>query len=80
MSEEGRKKALIIAISEYNDKMLTPLEFCKNDGEKMYELLRSLGYEISDNHKLIGYVEFDRMKDAIYDFDVEALDLDRPTI
>src|SRR5438128_1943521 len=68
MSEEPRKKALIVAISEYNDKQLTPLEFCKNDGEEMYELLRSLGYEISDNHKLIGYVKFDRMRDAIYDF------------
>ena len=68
MSEEPRKKALIVAISEYNDKQLTPLEFCKNDGEKLYELLQSLGYEISDNHKLIGYVKFDRMRDAIYDF------------
>jgi Caspase domain len=68
MSEEPRKKALIVAISEYNDKQLAPLEFCKNDGEKMYELLQSLGYEISNNHKLIGYVKSDRMRDAIYDF------------
>ena len=68
MSEQSRKKALVIAISEYNDKQLTPLEFCNNDGEKMYELLKSLGYEISDNHKLIGYVEFDRLKNAIFDF------------
>lgn len=68
MSREPKRKALIIAISEYNDKLLAPLEFCKNDGEKMYELLRSLRYEISDNHKLIGYVEFDKIRDAIYDF------------
>jgi tetratricopeptide (TPR) repeat protein len=44
------------------------LDFCKNDGEKMYELLKSLGYEIADNHRLIGYVKFDIMRDAIYDF------------
>jgi hypothetical protein len=68
MSREPKRKALIIAISEYNDKLLDSLEFCKNDGEKMYELLKSLHYEISDNHKLIGYVEFDKIKDAIYDF------------
>jgi Caspase domain len=68
MSREPKRKALIIAISEYNDKLLDSLEFCKNDGEKMYELLRSLRYEISDNHKLIGYVEFDKIREAIYDF------------
>ena len=62
MSREPKRKALIIAISEYNDKLFTPLEFCKNDAEKMYELLRSLRYEISDNHNLIGYVEFDKIR------------------
>jgi hypothetical protein len=68
MSKEPRKKAIIIAISEYNDKLLPTLEFCNNDGEKMFELLKSLGYEISDNHKLIGYTGFYTMRDAIYDF------------
>ena len=68
MSKETRKKALIIAISEYNDNHLRPLEFCKNDGERMYDLLVSLGFEISDNHKLIGYTQFDSMRRAIYDF------------
>jgi hypothetical protein len=65
---ETRKKALIIAISDYDDKRLRPLEFCKNDGEQMHQLLSSLGFEISDNHKLIGYTQFDRMRGAIYDF------------
>lgn len=65
MSREPKRKALIIAISDYTDRRLEPLDFCKNDGEKMYELLKSLHYEISDNHKLIGYVEFDKIKDAI---------------
>ena len=62
MSREPKRKALIIAISEYNVKLFTPLEFCNNDAEKMYELLRSLRYEISDNHNLIGYVEFDKIR------------------
>ena len=34
----------------------------------MYKLLHSLGYEISDNHKLVGQVKFDTMRDAIFDF------------
>jgi uncharacterized protein YjbI with pentapeptide repeats len=69
MSNEPRKKALIIAVSDYNDnKLLPPLEFCKNDGEKMYELLSSIGYEISDDHKLIGNVTANAMRNAIHHF------------
>lgn len=68
MNKETRKKALIIAISNYDDKQLRSLEFCKNDGEEMYHLLGSLGFDISENHKLIGYIQFNRMRDAIYDF------------
>jgi Caspase domain len=34
----------------------------------MYLLLKKLGYEILDNHKLIGYVKFETMRRAIYDF------------
>ncbi len=77
MSEEPRKKALIVAISEYNDKQLAPLEFCKNDGEEMHELLKSLGYEISENHKLIGYVKFDRMREMQY---MTSLTIERPRL
>jgi hypothetical protein len=52
------KKALIISVSEYSStNHLKPLSFCKNDGEEMYELLKSLGYEILEDHKLIGYVK-----------------------
>src|SRR6476660_5176104 len=65
---EGKKKALIISISNYNDKRLPPLEFCKNDGEEMYELLNSLGYEISEDCKQIGSVNYDSMRDAIIEF------------
>ena len=65
---EAKRKALIISISDYNDQNLQPLEFCKNDGEKMYEILRSLGYEIVGTHKLIGNVGFNAMRNAIIEF------------
>jgi Caspase domain/NHL repeat len=44
------------------------LEFCKKDGEEMYQLLKSLGYQITDNHKLVGQVNYEKMRDAIIDF------------
>jgi hypothetical protein len=67
-SENGEKKALIIGVSEYNDNDIQPLEFCRNDGEKMHETLKSIAYQIPDNCKLLGHVEFDKMREAIYDF------------
>jgi hypothetical protein len=51
-----KRKGLIISVSYYDDKDLQQLEFCRNDGEKMYEVLKSLGYEIPENFKLIGRV------------------------
>ena len=66
-SSEGEKKALIISISSYGNN-LQPLDFCENDGNGMYQLLKSLGYQVSDNHKLIGHVKFDTMRDSIFDF------------
>ena len=68
ISENGEKKALIIGVSDYNDNDIQSLEFCKNDGEKMHETLKSIAYQIPDNYKLIGHVEFDKMREAIYDF------------
>jgi hypothetical protein len=62
----GSKKAIVIGISDYD--LLQPLDFCKTDGTEMYDLLRSLGYEIPDRHKLIGRVEREGMRDAIIDF------------
>lgn len=65
----AKKKALIIGVSEYdNEEKLGKLEFCKTDGEEMYKLLKSLRFEISDNHRLIGYVKHEEMRDAIHDF------------
>jgi hypothetical protein len=65
----ARRKALIIAVSEYNKaNHLENLPFCKNDGNEIISVLKSQGYEISDNHKLVGYVKYDVMRKAIYDF------------
>jgi hypothetical protein len=64
---EGLKKAIIISISDYENE-LQRLDFCKNDGKEMYELLNSLGYKIADNHKLIGHIKYETMRDAIIDF------------
>jgi hypothetical protein len=64
-----RKKALIIAVSDYNaNSGLSNLAFCKNDGEQVLEILKNLGYEIVNQAGLIGYVEGTKMQDAIYDF------------
>ena len=68
ISENGEKKALIIGVSEYDHEEIQELEFCKNDGEKVHDILKSVAYQIPDNYKLIGHVKFDRMRDAIYDF------------
>jgi tetratricopeptide (TPR) repeat protein len=65
MSEE-KKYALIIGISNYND--LLSLELCKNDAEELFGVLSKQEYEISENHKLIGQVTSDTMRDTIYDF------------
>src|SRR5689334_16948509 len=64
--QEGRKRALIVSISSYNT--LRRLEFCQKDGEEMYKLLEVLGYEISDNNKLIGEVKSETMRNAIMKF------------
>jgi hypothetical protein len=60
------RKALIIAVSHYDH--LQPLTFCMNDGNEMFTTLKSLGYEIHDNHKLIGRVKWDELRCAIIDF------------
>jgi hypothetical protein len=64
--DSGSKRAIVIGISDYD--ILQPLDFCKTDGTKIYDLLRSLGYEILDKHKLIGRVEREGMRNAIIDF------------
>ena len=65
--KKDKKKALIIGISDYGDN-LPSLDFCKNDAEEMYGLLKSLVYEIDDNNKLTGEVKWGKMRDTIIEF------------
>ena len=60
------KEGVNSCISDYTD--LQKLDFCKNDGREVYEILTSLGYEISDKNKLVGEAKGEKVKDAIYDF------------
>ncbi len=66
MMQGAQKKALVIGISNYS--YLRTLDICKNDGTEMFKVLSSLGYEISDNNKLIGEAKGEKIKDVIYDF------------
>ena len=63
------KKALVIAVSDFDTSSgLKSMEFVKNDGQEIYDILKKNGYSIPDNRKLIGYVDSQRLKNAIYDF------------
>jgi Tfp pilus assembly protein PilF len=65
-SKAAQRKALVVGISDYTS--LQQLDFCKNDGKEVYDVLTSLGYEISDENKLIGKAMGAKVKDTIYDF------------
>jgi uncharacterized caspase-like protein len=68
MSIDGkatRRKALIVGISDYTN--LQRLDFCKNDGTEVHEVLNSLGFEISEK-KLVGEAKSEKVRDIIYDF------------
>ena len=40
----AQRKALVIGVSDYTNLQL---DFCKNDGKEVYEVLSSLGYDSS---------------------------------
>jgi hypothetical protein len=43
-NNNGSKKALVIAVSDYdNASDLKSIEFCKNDGQEMYNILKKMG-------------------------------------
>jgi Caspase domain/Tetratricopeptide repeat len=66
ISTGAQKKALVVGISDYTN--LQKLDFCRNDGKEVYEVLTSLGYGITDKNKLIGKAVGAKVKDTIYDF------------
>ena len=63
---QRRKRALIVSISNY--KNLETLDFCQNDGKEMYSLLKSLGYEMFNDNKLIGgEVKYEDLRKGLID-------------
>jgi len=72
----GVKKALIISVSDYKDKNLSKLDFCINDGEEMYATLKTLGYEIPLNRKMIGKVSRKTMHEQMIEFFRKDVDVD----
>jgi len=68
IQNDSAKKALVIAISDYEDKELGHLEFCKNDGNEVSKLLKSIGYEIKNEHNLIGRVTKEQIEKAVNTF------------
>jgi len=61
-------KALIIAVSEYNDESLPYLDLCNNDGLEISHLLQEQNYEIPKSMNLIGRVTKDMMEKSINSF------------
>ena len=63
-------RALVVGVSDYEIETMNDLEFCRNDGEKMLDVLKTIGYDVSNNieHGLIGHVKYDQLRNSIYDF------------
>ena len=57
---------VIIGISDYTS--LQKLDSCKNDRREVYEVLRLIGYEISEKNRLIGEAKGEKLRDIIFDF------------
>jgi hypothetical protein len=65
----GKRKALIIGISKYDHNIkFRDLDFCENDANEVYKILKDQGYETSENAKMIGRVEWSKMRDEIIRF------------
>jgi hypothetical protein len=65
-SKAAQRKALVVGISDYAN--LQKLDFCKNDGREVYDVLTSRGYEIPDKNNLVGEVNGEMVEKAIHDF------------
>src|SRR4051812_14502016 len=68
MKKNVNKKALIIGISDYTHVDLQMLEFCKNDGQEIYNVLKNLGYEITGDSPLLGKLDGEKIREKIFDF------------
>ena len=65
-SKQGQKKALIVAISEYDH--FPNLDFVKNDGEIMFKTLKKIGFKIPTERKLVGRIDHDTMTKTVKKF------------
>jgi uncharacterized protein YjbI with pentapeptide repeats len=69
IKKNGERRALVIGISKYDhNNKFSYLDFCENDANAVYTILKAQGYDIGENAKLVGRVEWARMRDAIIDF------------
>ena len=67
--KNGKRKALIIGISEYDHENKFPaLEFCRNDANGVYNVLKEQGYDIPANAMLVGREEWSNMRNEIIKF------------
>jgi uncharacterized protein YjbI with pentapeptide repeats len=65
----GKRKALIVSISKYDhNSKFSSLDFCENDANEVYNILKEQGYEIGANLMLVGRVEWSKMRDEIIKF------------
>ena len=62
----GKRKALIVAISEYDQ--LGNLDFCKSDGHAVHNILLAHNYDIPEQLRLIGRVDGYLLREKIIDF------------
>jgi hypothetical protein len=64
-----KRKALIIGISRYDhNNKFRNLDFCENDANDVYKVLKDQGYNIPQNALLVGRVEWSKMRDEIIKF------------
>jgi len=67
--KNGKSKALIIGISKYDhNNKFQDLEFCENDANEVYNILKDQGYDIPANAMLVGREEWSKMRDEIIKF------------
>ncbi len=67
--KNGKRKALIIGISKYDhNNKFRDLEFCENDANEVYNILKDQGYDIPANARLVGREEWSKMRDEIIKF------------
>ncbi len=66
MSKGVIRKALIVSVSDYDQ--LTQLEFCKNDGLGIFDVLKNNQYQFYKEEQLIGKVIGNEMRESIIRF------------